>query len=111
VDGIPVIVIDEQTSSKPSQVINILDRFVKGTSLNLCDYIDFKIEKVLKGKSLLPPSAWSSLISIDSFGDLKIIDFKKPVDNYNVFVSPFNGKKWISLPRQIASITLTSPGV
>ena len=34
VNGILIIEIDEQTSSKPSQIINVLDRF-------MCDYVDF----------------------------------------------------------------------
>ena len=108
VEGIPMILIDELTSSKSTQVISILDRFIKGTSLSMCDYVDFKIEKVFRGKSLLPPSAWSNLISIDKFGNLKIIQFSKHIDGYNLFVSPFNGKKWLSLPSPIASITLTT---
>ena len=74
----------------------------------MCDYTDFKIEKVLKGTALLASSAWSNLFKIDSLGNLKILDFSKPVSDYNVFVSPFNGKIWLSLPTPIASLTLTS---
>jgi hypothetical protein len=107
-NGIPIISINEPTSSKPFQTINVYDRFVKGTTLSMCDYVDFKIEKVLKGSAILPSSAWSSLFSIDNLGNLKIRDFSKSVTDYKVFVSPFNGKIWMSLPRPLASITLTS---
>jgi hypothetical protein len=66
VSGIPMISINEPVSSKPKIIVNIKDRFVKGTTLNMCDFVDFKIEKVLKGTSLVLPTTWSNLFSIDS---------------------------------------------
>ena len=70
--SIPKIRINEPTSLKPSLSLKIADRFVKSTSLNMCDYTDFKIEKVMKGTALLASSAWSNLFKIDSLGNLKI---------------------------------------
>ena len=106
--NIPRIYINEATSTKPSLTLNIADRFVKATTLNMCDYTDFKIEKVLAGTALLTPSTWANLFSIDSFGNFKVKDFSKPVSDYKVYVSPYNEKIWLSLPSPIALLTLSS---
>ena len=106
-NNIPKIKINEATSRKPGITLNIADRFVKATTLNMCDYTDFKIEKVLKGTALLTSTTWSNLFSIDSIGNFKVKDFSKPVSDYKVFISPYNGWIWFSLPTPIAFLTLS----
>ena len=71
--------------------INIADRFLKGTTLNMCDFVDFKIERVLMGKKIISQKDWSPMFTIDSLGNFSILDFSKPISNYLVFVTPYNG--------------------